>query len=451
MRVHRLERLAIVALLGLACEEGTKAPAAALAEPAAEATPTRAPESADAPEPEATPDRPPPPDLPPPIDPNGDQLGAIEKGGSVAAVLRDAGLDAQARAQVLEALSAHTDPGKVQIGQRWIISREHDEVMRFALVLSKTERVVAQKNYDEDQHASWTAERVTLETEREQARYAGEIKGSLWASLERAGADPTLVNLFIDAFAYDLDFHTDSRAGDRFELLVDKEILDGEFVRYGRVHAAVYEGHAGRFELYWWPDPKAAKKDPDTDEGAYFDAEGKGIRKTFLKSPLKFSRVSSSFNPKRMHPVLHREKGHMGTDYAAPEGTPVWAAADGKIVFRGDKGGAGNMVILLHANGLKTLYMHLSAFEEGQKVGTRVEQKTVIGYVGMTGLATGPHLHFGVQKGGRYVDPEQVEVHRTADLPRSQRKAFGKRVEALQAAMAAPAPEGEPEPEPPEP
>lgn len=391
-----------------------------------------------------------PPDLPPPkvIDPNGDELGAFEPGGSVAAVLREAGLGPRVRQQILEALTVHTDPARVRPGQRYVITREHDEVVAFALVLSTTRRVTARKRYDDSQHATWTGELSELETESELVRYSGEVRGSLWASVERAGADPTLVAIFIDAFAYDIDFHTDTRAGDRFALVVERHELDGQFVRYGRVHAARYTGHVGEFELFWWPDPKKKKRDPEA--GDYFDGHGRGIRKTFLKSPLKFSRVSSAFNPKRMHPVLHREKGHMGTDYAAPEGTPVWAAADGKIIVRADKGGSGNMVILRHANGLKTLYMHLSKFEPGQRVGTRVKQKDVIGYVGSTGLATGPHLHFGVQKGGKYVDPESVEVHRSEDLPKAQRQAFFKHIRELREQLDAgepPADTAEPESE----
>jgi murein DD-endopeptidase MepM/ murein hydrolase activator NlpD len=131
-----------------------------------------------------------------------------------------------------------------------------------------------------------------------------------------------------------------------------------------------------------------------------------------LKSPLKFARVSSGFNPKRMHPVLHRVKAHMGVDYPAAVGTPVWAATGGRIVSRSYAGGAGNMVVLAHDNGITTLYMHLSKFATGQKVGQYVEAKTVIGYVGTTGLSTGPHLHFGVKQNGVYVDPLKLAPQR---------------------------------------
>jgi murein DD-endopeptidase MepM/ murein hydrolase activator NlpD len=349
-------------------------------------------------------------------------VAQIESGESLALILRREGLDAQQRHRLLEALSEHTDPAKVRIGQGYELVYGNGQLIAFRLELDTVSRIDVSQSED-----GWVAEKVERSYQRSDVAYQGDIEGSLWKSLERAGASPKLVAVFVDAFAFDLDFHTDTRAGDRFAVLVSERRANGDFVDYERVLAARYEGHKDTFEVFWWqPDPKK--------EGHYFDAEGRGIKRTFLKSPLKFSRVSSGFNPKRMHPVLHREKGHMGTDYAAPTGTPVWAASDGKIVFRGDKGGAGNMVIIRHDNGLKTLYMHLSKFEKGQKVGQRVEQKQVIGYVGMTGLATGPHLHFGVQKGGRYVDPESVDMQRDKGVPKKERRAFKRKVRAYREA-----------------
>lgn len=362
---------------------------------------------------------------PPPDGPRQDYISA---GQSLGVILSREGLGSSDRHAILEALSEHTDPAKVRIGQGYELEFTDGSVVAFRLELDAITRVdVSRTDGDEDGEASWTAEKVERSSELRQRAYQGDITGSLWRSLEKAGANPKLVAVFVDAFAFDLNFHTDTRAGDKFAVLVSERRADGEFLAYERVLAARYEGARDTFEVYWW-QPKKKK------EGSYYDAEGKGIKRTFLKSPLKFSRVSSGFNPKRMHPVLHREKGHMGTDYAAPVGAPIWAASDGKIVFRGDKGGAGNMVILLHSNSLKTLYMHMSKFETGQKVGQRVKQKQVIGYVGMTGLATGPHLHFGVQKNGRYVDPESVDMQRDKNLPRSDRKAFRRKVREYQEA-----------------
>jgi murein DD-endopeptidase MepM/ murein hydrolase activator NlpD len=175
----------------------------------------------------------------------------------------------------------------------------------------------------------------------------------------------------------------------------------------------------------------------------YFDDHGESSEKTLLKTPLKFQRVSSGFDRSRMHPVLHTVRAHLGIDYAAPTGTPVWAAAPGVITQRGDAGGAGNLVMIRHDGGIETAYMHLSKFAEGQKVGQRVAAKTVIGYVGATGLATGPHLHFGVKQNGDFIDPTKLAPVRSRAVSAKDLddfKAEAGKLEARLAAIAIPKP-----------
>jgi murein DD-endopeptidase MepM/ murein hydrolase activator NlpD len=218
-------------------------------------------------------------------------------------------------------------------------------------------------------------------------------------------------------FAYDLNFYIDQHEGDTFRMLVEKEYVNGEFMRYGRVLAAEYSGKAGTFRAFYW-------KVPGEREGRYFDQEGRSVERNFLKTPLKYARVSSRFNPSRMHPILHVQRGHWGVDYAAPTGTPVWAAASGKIVFRGERGGAGNAIVIEHDNGYTTTYMHLSGFAAGQRVGQRVHPKDVIGYVGDSGLATGSHLHFAVQLNGKYIDPLKMKMTREVGVPAAYQHAF---------------------------
>jgi murein DD-endopeptidase MepM/ murein hydrolase activator NlpD len=183
-----------------------------------------------------------------------------------------------------------------------------------------------------------------------------------------------------------------------------------EFIRYGRILAAEYRGKAGTFKTFHW-------------NGKYYDAKGESSERGMLKTPLKFARVSSGFDRKRMHPVLHTVRAHLGIDYAAPVGTPVWAAASGVVSFRGPSGGAGNLVMIRHDSGIETAYMHLSKFAS-IKVGQRIDAKTVIGYVGTTGLSTGPHLHFGVKKNGAFVDPSKLAPMRGKPVPASQLDAF---------------------------
>ncbi|MEX1362471.1 MAG: peptidoglycan DD-metalloendopeptidase family protein [Nannocystaceae bacterium] len=343
--------------------------------------------------------------------------GEVRPGDSLSKILNRAGLGAAEIHRVAEALTPVMDPATIRIGQRYDIELdEGGELRSFAFRLSVTE--VARVRRQDD--GTFVGELDELSTELREEEIVGQVDRSLWVALTERGHSPALVDVIVDVFAYDIDFFTSTRQGDRFALVVERHELDGELVRYGRVRAAEYDGEAtGKVTALLWEPPGGG-------EARYVDAEGAGVTRTMVKSPLKYARVSSGFDPKRMHPVLHRVKSHQGVDYAAAEGTPVWAAADGTIVFRADKGGAGNMVILRHPGGLKTLYMHLSRFAEGQKVGDAVKAKTVIGYVGMTGLATGPHLHFGMQKRGRYVDPTTVESVRGDGVAKGDRTRFKK-------------------------
>lgn len=364
----------------------------------------------------------------PPPEPAPDPLhGQVRAGDSLSKILHRAGLGGPEIQRVADALQPVMDPATIRIGQRYDIELdEGGELASFAFQLSVTE-VARVRRQDDGSLQGALEERAT---ERREEEIGGTVRSSLWAALTERGHSPALVDVIVDVFAYDIDFFNATRQGDRFRLVVERHELDGELVRYGRVLAAEYEGEAaGTVTVVWWEPPGGG-------EGRHVDAEGRGVARTLLKSPLKYARISSGFDPKRMHPVLHRVKSHQGVDYAAPEGTPVWAAADGTIVFRAEKGGAGNLVILKHPGGLKTLYMHLSRFAQGQAVGDAVKAKTVIGYVGQTGLATGPHLHFGMQKHGRYVDPATVESVRADGVAAADRGRFAKALSKWQERLA---------------
>ncbi|MCX5744500.1 MAG: M23 family metallopeptidase, partial [Proteobacteria bacterium] len=266
-------------------------------------------------------------------------------------------------------------------------------VRAFDLVVSKLHRVHAGRDASGTLIGTSTDTATRVETKA----ITGTIDETLYGAIKASGETAALVDFFVDVFAYDLDFFNDTHEGDTFKIVVEKEIdtTTGELLRYKRVLGAEYRGKAGTFQTYAFGN-------------AYYDAKGDSSAKSLLKTPLKFSRVSSGFDRKRMHPVLHTTREHLGVDYAAPVGTPVWAAADGTITSRGMSGGAGNLVMIKHASGVETAYMHLSKFADNQKVGQQVAAKTVIGYVGQTGLATGPHLHFGVKVGGEFIDPSKM-------------------------------------------
>jgi murein DD-endopeptidase MepM/ murein hydrolase activator NlpD len=257
--------------------------------------------------------------------------------------------------------------------------------------------------------------RITEQADIRLAPIALRIKDSLYASLDRAGESPALVMMIVDIFAWDIDFYIDTYQGDEIRLLVEKLSVDGEFVRYGQILAAEYRGQVGVHRAFRY----------ETDDGkvGYYDQDGGSLRKAFLKSPLKFTRISSGFG-NRVHPILGFSKMHLGIDLAAPRGTPIWAPADGSVVFSGRKGVSGNLVVLRHANGYQTVFAHLHTIASAVRKGSRVIQKQVIGTVGSTGRSTGPHLHYGMKKDGRHVNPFRQRFPPADPVPASQMKTF---------------------------
>ncbi len=349
-----------------------------------------------------------------PVAPLGGAEFKIEAGDTMGKALRRAGLDGAAATEVMRALQPHMDFKALRPGQTFRIDRDPaGKVQAIEFVLSRTQKVRATR----DSSGALAGQANKAATRIEQKELGVMVDSSLYAAIKGAGETTPLIGKLVDLFAYDLDFYNDQFAGDQVRIVVEKEFMGDEFLRYGRILAAEYKGKAGTFNAFAFqaPGAKAAR---------YFTARGEAIEKTMLKSPLKYARVSSKFDRKRMHPVLHREKAHLGTDYAAPTGTPVMAAADGVIAHRAPSGGAGNMIIIKHDAGLQTLYMHLSAFAPGLKVGDRVAAKTVIGKVGTTGLSTGPHLHFGVKVNGSYVDGSTLTPRRGAGVAKKDLAAF---------------------------
>jgi murein DD-endopeptidase MepM/ murein hydrolase activator NlpD len=353
--------------------------------------------------------------------------GAVTKNDSLGGILKREGLTAAESDELLRALAPVLDFRKLREGMTYTIERGPDgAISSFELVISKLQTVRAVR----DPAGKLVGVADKAQTRIEIAELSGTIDSSLWAAVKATGEDTALVGAFVDVFAYDIDFYNDSHDGDEFRVLVEKEYKDQELLRFGRIVAAEYKGKAGTHRVFWWK-PDAGGK------GRYYDERGRAIERSMLKTPLKYTRISSGFDRRRMHPVLHTVRAHLGMDYAAPIGTPVWAAADGRIVSRGPAGGAGNMVVISHDAGIATVYMHLSKFARGQKVGDRVAAKTVIGYVGTTGLSTGPHLHFGVKKNGAFVDPSKLVPVRAGGVAKKDMAEFRADVDALAARLGA--------------
>jgi len=252
-------------------------------------------------------------------------------------------------------------------------------------------------------------------------RVAVSIQGSLYETLEKAGLEPTLAVLAADVLAWDVDFYQDVRGGDRMKILVERVFADGRFLRYGEVLAAEYDGATvGKKRLFRYLDPAGSV--------GYFDDQGQSARRGFLRSPLKYAHLTSRFGNRR-HPVLQYLRAHQGVDYGAPVGTPVWAVGDGMVKQAGWNGGCGKQVTLRHRNGFETVYCHLSRVAVA--TGAAVSQKQIVGYVGETGLATGPHLHYAVRRGGSFVNPLTLQIPRGQPVPESLRADFTAKVAPL--------------------
>jgi murein DD-endopeptidase MepM/ murein hydrolase activator NlpD len=328
-----------------------------------------------------------------------------------------------ATSAVVAALSKLCDPKLIRGGQIYRVGLDDDGTpASFEYQPTPILRYVVEK----DDGGKWLARKLEQAVDIKTVEATGVVDSSLYESVQKSGESTVLVSLLVELFAWDVNFYIDTHPGDHWKVIVEKQFLGGQFYKYGRLLAAEYGGRAGTFRAFFWKSP-GAKSD-----GRYYDEHGQAITKTMLKTPLRFVRISSKFDRKRFHPILHVEKAHLGIDYAAPVGTPVWASASGKVVECEMKRGSGNTVVIAHANGLSTRYYHLSRFARGLHAGQSVKQKDVIGFVGTTGLSTGPHLHFSVTKNGAFVDPSKLQVNR--DPPVADRAAF---VDAIRPRIAA--------------
>ena len=324
--------------------------------------------------------------------------------------------------QIVQALRAHLNFRRLQ--PQDALELHHDasgDPVKLVYRQSPIDIVEATRSGD-----AWTASRVDVPVDRRLAVVSGAIRENLFESMERLGEKPQLVMDFAEIFAWDFDFAADSQPGDRFRLLVEKVFTGEQFVRYGRILAAEYESE-GRIHtgVYF----------KDQGGSGYYTPAGESLRRAFLKSPLEFTRISSTFSRARRHPILGGIRPHLAVDYAAPQGTPVYAVADGTVELAGWSGGSGNTIVLRHRSNFKTMYNHLSRFATGIRSGTPVRQRQVIGYVGTTGLSTGPHLDYRVLKDGRFVNPLKQTFLPGLPVSSASRTAFSAARDSLLAAL----------------
>ena len=252
---------------------------------------------------------------------------------------------------------------------------------------------------------------------------SGEISSSLFGATDAAGIPDAIATQLAEIFSGDIDFYRDLRKGDRFTIVYESLTHNGQHVRSGRILAAEFINNNKTHQAYWYQ--------AEEGKGGYYGADGKNLRKAFLRSPLEFSRVTSGFSNARVHPVLQITRAHKGIDYGAPVGTRVRAVADASVEFAGRQGGYGNLVILKHQGAYTTAYGHLSGFGPGIRKGARVSQGDTIGFVGQTGLASGPHLHYEFRVNSQQVNPMTASLPDAIPLTASHLQRFKAATETL--------------------
>lgn len=340
--------------------------------------------------------------------------GKIKAGSSLYAELIEKNISAQDAYKITNSLNSNFDLRHSQPGDSFLIILDTlGQVQKLEYYPNKIDRYFVTR----DTMGNFNTIYNKIDLTREIQVTSGEVKTSLYQALVDQALPPKLIMQFSDIFQWDIDFFIDPREGDSCKLVYEIFTHKGEILEYGKILAASYKGKRYDLTAYYFEN--------GDDIFGYFDREGNSFQKAFLKSPLNYSYISSYFSNARYHPILKIVCPHNGVDYAAPYGTPVVAAADGTVIFKGWNNGYGNCIKIRHKNGrYVTLYGHLSNYAPGINVGTKVTQKQLIGYVGSTGYSTGPHLHYTIYDNGRAIDPLKLENVAGPPLPEHLRDEF---------------------------
>jgi N-acetylmuramoyl-L-alanine amidase len=323
--------------------------------------------------------------------------GRMEKGSSLYKELEMKGVSPGEIALITALLKPFLDFRDCNPGDSFRLSfDEHGTLETFHYESGLTEVYEVKREGNQ-----YVASKKEVALDRLLAKVEGRMESTLFDAIERAGEQDRLALAFVDIFAWEIDFHNDPRKGDRFRILVEKFYKDGQFIQYGDVLAATYYTTSQVHRGFYF-------KGPGGREG-YYDERGTSLEKSFLRSPLKFTRITSGYSRRRRHPILGGYHPHLAVDYAAPTGTPIRAVGDGKVILCEWNRGYGKHVAIRHGNGYVTYYGHLSRYARGIRKGKRVKQKQIIGYVGSTGVATGPHLDYRISRNGKFLDPLKMK------------------------------------------
>jgi murein DD-endopeptidase MepM/ murein hydrolase activator NlpD len=323
---------------------------------------------------------------------------------------------------IISQLKPHINFRKIKGGSFRFVGDKEGNLVKFTYEAGPTEIYEIVKGPQ-----GYTASRLDVPLDTRLVKVVGEIRSSLFEAMEGAGEQDSLTLAFAEILAWEVDFYKDLREGDRFKVVVEKLYKGEDFIRYGLVHAVEYKGQEKSVTGIRYRED-------------YYDERGISLKKAFLKAPLRFNRISSRFSRSRRHPILGGLRPHLGTDYAAPIGTPVWAVGDGTVVSFGWNEGYGKQVVLRHMNGYMTYYSHLSHFGPGIQAGRSVKQKQIIGYVGSSGLSTGPHLDYRLARNGQFRNPLRESLPTGVPLEKSELEKYQRQKEEVLMSLQGDAP-----------
>ena len=351
---------------------------------------------------------------PPPLD---ELTLTIRRGDTLDKLFRKNDLDLGQLSEMAKLDEARERFRRLKPGDEFVIKHDNGHLKSMSTNLSLTQAL-----HIELTDEGYEAEVIDRPIEKRKRLAYGVIESSLFESAAAAGLSDRVIMNIAGIFAWDVDFVLDIREGDNYYVQYEEIWQDGEHVMDGEIIAAEFNNN-GR-------NHKAIRFIDDDGRSDYFTPEGHSVRKAFIRAPVDFTRISSNFNPRRRHPILNTIRAHRGVDYAAPRGTPIRAAGDGKVIFRGQKSGYGNTIILQHGGNITTLYAHMSRFAQ-PRVGSRVRQGQTIGYVGATGLATANHLHYEYRLNGVHRNPRTVELPQADPIDARYRERFLAAVEPI--------------------
>jgi murein DD-endopeptidase MepM/ murein hydrolase activator NlpD len=350
------------------------------------------------------------------------QVVTVRNGQTLAAIAANLGMSRQDLHRVLMHPGARDPLSRIRVGDEFAFQIDDGRLQAIRFDRDESNRVVLRLSDEE------IVEEVQQRMVQRRVQLAsGEITDSLYGAAERAGMSSAATLELAKAFGYDIDFAQDLRVGDQFHVVYEEIWRDGERLRQGDVLAATFVNQGKRYQVF-----RYEFADGRTE---YYDAEGRPTKKSFLRMPIDFARISSRFSAARKHPVLGTTRAHKGVDYAAATGTPIMAAGEGKITYAGWKGGYGRTIIVDHGNGVTTLYAHMSRMGN-YKTGSRVRQGAVLGFVGASGLATGPHLHYEFRVAGVHRDPLKVTLPKPQPLPAGELARFRMQTQPMLAQLS---------------